>query len=200
MRTSWIALAAGVLFLAGCESRGPAAHIIAGPAVPSPVPLSAPFVWDTQEQLAVWTENSVSRGSFWIDNDGADGTIAIEVPVSAPAAVGVLLRGPDFEPPVRALRTVQLRYKWLPTSGSSSLGLRAIFQPVVNDSGYQSTANASLKAGTEWQYADVGPIYQLSGHAPGTIGTPDVRYVYFTMASGSSVGGLLKIDSISLVQ
>jgi hypothetical protein len=55
--------------MAGCEldSAG-VPQVIPGPSVPSPVPLPAPYVLDTREEL-VWTENIVSRGSFSIDSD-----------------------------------------------------------------------------------------------------------------------------------
>jgi hypothetical protein len=38
-------------------------------------------VWDTREELVVWTENIVSRGSFSIDSDDSNGAIAIQLAV-----------------------------------------------------------------------------------------------------------------------
>src|SRR5688572_15611429 len=40
----------------GCElDNAGAPQIIAGPSVPSPVPLRAPYVWDMPDELVVWT-------------------------------------------------------------------------------------------------------------------------------------------------
>ena len=61
----------------GCElDTAGTPQVIAGPLVPSPVALHAPYVWDTRDELMVWTENTVSRGSFSIDTDDSNGAIA----------------------------------------------------------------------------------------------------------------------------
>ena len=65
--------------VAGCElDNAGTPQIIAGPSVPSPVPLHAPYVWDTREELAAWIENAVSHGSFSIDDADSNGAIAIQ--------------------------------------------------------------------------------------------------------------------------
>jgi hypothetical protein len=186
-------------FFAGCELKDPAVQVIPGPTVPSPVALYAPYVWDTRQELTTWTDNAVSRGSFWIDEADSNGAIAVQLAGSAFPAHDVVLRGPDLDPPVKAVRTIRIRYQWMPASGSGSLSLRATFEPVhLNTSGYQPIANGFLKAGTDWKETEFGSILELSGKAPGTPATPDVRYLYFTNSSDSA--GVLKIDAITLVQ
>ena len=102
-----------LVFSAGCELENAVVpRIIPGPSVPSPAPLRAPYIWDTREELVVWTGNSVSRGSFSIDTDDSNGAIAIQVPGSAGTLL--VLRGPDIEPPAQAILAVRIRYRWFP--------------------------------------------------------------------------------------
>ena len=108
---------AAVSAAAGCElgSAG-TPQVIAGPLVPSPVALQAPYVWDTRDELMVWTENTVSSGSFSIDDDDSNGAIAARFAGLYPR---LILRGPDIDPPARSTRAVRLRYQWLPDGVSS---------------------------------------------------------------------------------
>lgn len=169
---------------AGCELENPVVpRVIPGPPVPSPVPLRAPYVWDTRDELVVWTGNAVSRGSFSIDTEDSNGAIAVQVPSPA----GMVLRGPDIDPPAAAIRTVRIRYRWFPERGRDSLSMWVAFDatnaPMVDQ---QPRAFATLTAGTGWQEAEFRHATPL-----------DVRYVYF---GTYSIGpGVLKIDAITLL-
>src|SRR5205809_7530628 len=105
-----VAWSAGIM--AGCELDNTGTpQVIPGPSVPSPVPLHAPYVWDTPEELRVWTDNAVSRGSFTIESDDSNGAIAIQFAGSSGGPL--LLRGPDIDPPAKAIRAFRIRYQWL---------------------------------------------------------------------------------------
>jgi len=182
-RIGFLAACAGMM--AGCELENAGVpRVIPGPSVPSPVPLHAPYVWDTREELAVWTENAVSRGSFTIDSDDSNGAIAIRL---AGASGTLLLRGPDVDPPAQAIRAVRIRYQWLPDSPTVPFTLWASFD-VTNSPNpeFQPRASATLKTGPGWQEIELRNSSPL-----------DLRYVYFgTYSTGM---GLLKIDAITLV-
>src|SRR5438128_2634650 len=92
----------GGLLMAACEAGGPGApHVIPGPTVPSPIPTISPYRWDTRAELEIWTTNRVSRGPLAIDGVDADAFIRID-----PASADWVLRGPDLDPPARAIRTL----------------------------------------------------------------------------------------------
>jgi hypothetical protein len=86
----------GVAVLIGaCEVGGPRpAKFIAGPAVPSPIPTGAPYVWDTRTELEVWTENAVTSGQITLQGIGREAVINFDRPSES-----WVLRGPDLEPP-----------------------------------------------------------------------------------------------------
>jgi hypothetical protein len=173
--------------MAGCElDNASVPQIIPGPSVPSPVPLHAPYVWDTREELVVWTENIVSRGSFSIDNDDSNGAIAIQL--AGTSGGMLLLRGPNMDPPAQAIRAVRIRYQWFPDGTPNPFSLWVSFDATNSPTAdLQPGASATLKAGPGWQEIEFRHF------------TPplDVRYVYFwTYAPGV---GLLKIDAITLV-
>ena len=179
------------VIVAGCEldSEG-TPQIIPGPLVPSPVPLHAPYIWDTQEELVVWTENAVSRGSFSIDHLDSNGAIAIQFTgASGQSGGSVVMRGPDLAPPAPAIRAVRIRYQWLqdiPSSFGLSLSVTVDATNAPSADG-QSRLFQSLKSGPGWKEIE----FRDSGSVP-----LDVRYVYF---SGYSNAGVLKIDAITLV-
>jgi hypothetical protein len=171
--------------MSGCELENASVpHIISGPSVPSPVPLRAPYVWDTRDELVVWTGNLVSRGSFSIDSDDSNGAIAIQL--AGPSGM-LVLRGPDIDPPARAIRAVRIRYRWLPDSGRTSLSLWAAFDATnATPPDLQPRAFATLDAGAGWQEIELRQSPPL-----------DVRYLYFgTYSLGT---GVLKLDTITLV-
>lgn len=183
----WIACA---VLLGGCElnNAGPP-QVIPGPLVPSPVLLQAPYVWDTRDELMVWTENSVSRGSFSIDNVDSNGAIAARFAGLFPK---LILRGPDIDPPAPSIRSVRVRYQWFPDGVSSpELWLFAAFEATnAPTRDVQPTLRLILKTGPGWKEAESAPWNQP---APPPL---DVRYMYFHATPNP---GLLKIDSITFV-
>jgi hypothetical protein len=171
---------------AGCELENAVVpRVIPGPSVISPVPLRAPYIWDTREELAVWIGNSVSRGSFAIDTDDSNGAIAMRVPGSTGTLL--VLRGPDIEPPAQAIRAVRIRYRWFPERLQDSLSMWVAFDATNPPSAdQQPRAFATLNAVAGWQEAEFRHATPL-----------DVRYVYFgTYSLGA---GVLKLDAITLV-
>jgi hypothetical protein len=165
-------------------------QVIPGPFVPSPVPLQAPYVWDTRDELVVWTGNGVSRGSFSIDDADSNGAIAIQFMGASGQSSGTLvLRGPDLVPPAPSIRAVRIRYQWLQDPPSTfgltlSLTIEATNAPSAD---VQPRSFQSLKAGAGWKEID----FRLTASPP-----LDVRYIYF---SGYANAGVLKIDTITLV-
>jgi len=181
--------------MAGCElDNAGTPQIIAGPSVPSPVPLHAPYVWDTPEELRVWTDNAVSRGSFSIDSDDSNGAITIQFAGSSGGQFPLLLRGPDIDPPAKAIRAFRIRYQWLtelPVSFYASLFVvvEAANAPGVDP---QPRNFKSLQPGPGWKELEVVPNYLNSATGPF-----DVRYAYFWVSPQPA--GRLKIDTITLV-
>ena len=183
-------LAACAATMASCElDNAGTPHVIPGPSVPSPVPLHAPYVWDTPEELRVWTDNAVSRGSFSIDDTDSNGAIVIQfMGASGQAGGAVVLRGPDLVPPAPSIRAVRIRYQWLQDSATGfsppfSVAIDATNAPSAD---FQPGSYVSLKAGPGWKEIEFRP----------PASPLDVRYVYF---SGYANAGLLKIDTIALV-
>jgi hypothetical protein len=126
----------------------------------------------------------VSRGSFVVDTDDSNGAIAIQLARSSGMLV---LRGPDIDPPARAIRSVRIRYQWLPESGRSALSLWVAFDATNSTPpDLQPRAFATLDAGAGWQEIELRQSTPL-----------DVRYLYFgTYSTGA---GVLKLDAIALV-
>jgi hypothetical protein len=185
-------LAACAAMMAACElDTAGTPQVIPGPSVPSPVPLHAPYIWDTPEELRVWTDNAVSRGSFSIDTDDSNGAITIQLTGSSGGPL--LLRGPDIDPPAKAIRSFRIRYQWLPELPSGFdpslwVAIEATNAPGAVD---QPRNYKSLQAGPGWKELEVRS-YLNSGTAP-----LDVRYAYFWVSPLPV--GLLKIDTITLI-
>jgi hypothetical protein len=179
--------------MTGCElNTSGQPQFIPGPVVPSPVPLQAPYQWDTREELMVWTGNAVSHGPFSIDDGDSNGAIAI--PLTDAAKRNVVLRGPDIVPPARSIRAVRVRYQWLPNSPSSpEFWLWVAFdRGNPPGGGLQPRAYARLKAGVGWKESESGvPV----GHSE--LMPLDVGYVYFSAFDQNP--GVLMIDTITLV-
>ena len=176
--------------IAGCElDNAGTPQVIPGPLVPSPVPLRAPYVWDTRDELMVWTGNTVSLGSFSIDTTDSNAAIAARFAGLYPRMV---LRGPDIDPPARSIRAVRVRYQWFPDGASTpEMSLFASFEAVdAPTHDVQPTMRLVLKTGPEWKDAESAPWNQP---APPPL---DVRYLYFHATPNP---GLLKIDTITLV-
>ena len=175
--------------MAGCEmDNAGTPQIIAGPSVPSPVPLHAPYVWDTKEELRVWTDNAVSRGSFSIDSDDSNGAITIQFAGSSGGPL--LLRGPDIDPPAKAIRAVRIRYQWLTELPVSFYPTFWVTVEATNapSADVQPRNSKSLQAGPGWKDLEV------ASYASAPL---DVRYAYFSVSPQPA--GLLKIDTITLV-
>lgn len=185
-----IALLIGGLLVVACEAGGPGEpRTIPGPTVPSPLPTVSPYVWDTRAELEIWTTNRVSRGPLAIEGTDADAFIRI-----VPASADWVLRGPDYEPPARAIRTVKVRYRWTPDpslqpAAAKTGHLIAYFDrsPLFAD---QPAAHADLPPSSEWAELAL---------TPGSFRDPlDVRYVYFL--PGAWNRGVFDIDRIQLVE
>jgi hypothetical protein len=177
---------------ASCESDGrPGAYVIPGPTVPSSLPTQTPYVWDSREELAVWVNNGVSNGSFTIDGSGNAAVIRVNEPNAQ-----WTLRGPDLSPSPTDVRTVEIRYRWVPDaslspSASRTLLVAAYFEPATRLPDFLQPA----------AWATFEPREQLSEIAfkPGQFTPPiDVRYVYFNCFGGNR--GVLDIDRISLIR
>ena len=177
-----------------CESGDrPGAFVIPGPTVPSSLPTETPYVWDSREELVVWVNNSVSKGSFTIDGSGAAAIIRVDRPDSQ-----WTLRGPDLSPAPTDVRTVEIRYRWVPDaslspSASRTLQVTAYFETAAKLPDYYHNQAAS--------WATLEPREELSEIAfrPGQYTPPiDVRYVYFNCFGGNR--GVLEIDRISLIR
>jgi hypothetical protein len=185
-------LAACMTMMGGCEvDNAGTPQVIPGPSVPSPVPLHAPYLWDTPEELKVWTDNAVSRGSFSIDSNDSNGAITIQLTGSSGGPL--LLRGPDIDPPAKAIRALRIRYRWLtelPVSFYPSLWV-AVEATNAPSADVQPRNFKSLQAGPDWKELEVGSFLN-SASAP-----LDVRYAYVWVAPLPV--GLLKIDAIMLV-
>jgi len=146
-------------------------------------------VWDTPEELKVWTDNAVSHGSFSIDETDSNGAIAIRFTgASGQSGGSLVLRSPDLVPPASSIRAVRIRYQWLQDS-SSTVGLSVLATiEASNASSVDQPRNyQTLQAGSGWKEIEFRPpAFSLL----------DVRYMYFAAYANA---GLLKIDTITLV-
>lgn len=183
-----LVLVASTVLLTGCELGGPGTpQILAGPTVPSPIPVQAPYIWEGERGLEVWRRNAVSRGPLTLVGVGeAAAFLRVD-----PATAEWVLRGPDLEPPARGVRTVRIRYRWVPDprldpAASLTLSLRALFErvPPVPD---QPTADADLTPATAWTDFDF-----LAGNL-----VTAIRYVYLHSAGANR--GVFDISRIELV-
>lgn len=179
----------------GCDAgRRPATFVIPGPTVPSPVPITPPYVWDTHDELSIWMSNPVARGSLALEGSGAGAFVRIDR-----ADREWLLRGPDLTPPVAGVRTLSIRYRWRPdpglTAGAVLTALvTAHFQTTSAVVGYdphaQAAASGKLEPRDDW--TDVALI-------PGQF-TPPIEIEYCYLHSFGANRGVLEIDRIELVQ
>jgi len=190
-RTARVVVAVACIATLGCERRsGGDPWVIAGPTVPD-VALREPFVWDTREELMVWTDNAVTRGPFRIDTTG-NGAIAIDFV----AGTYVLLRGPNLDPPLPRVRAVRIRYMWAP-SGDRQVGTLAVRFDAANSprADLQLRGSADLRPASTWTETELRVPSYASTYTP-----LDVNYVYFEGDSANAANaGLLKIDSITML-
>ena len=184
------------LLTAACEIGGrPPGVVVPGPAVPSPFPTAAPYVWDTAEELAIWMNNPVARGSLALEGSGTDAFIRIDR-----ADRDWLLRGPDLEPAAEGVRTVSIRYRWrpdpdLPATASMTARVSAHFQtttPVGNDDPTaQAQVSSDLSPRDDWTDIALLPQGQFK---------PPIGVEYCYVQSFGANRGVLEIDRIELVR
>lgn len=179
---------------AACESDGrPDAFVIPGPTGPSALPTQTPYVWDSDDELAVWVENAISKGSLSIVGSGDAAYIRIDRTNDL-----WTLRGPDLSPAPTDVRTAMITYRWTPDPGlipsaSRMLLVTAHFETTArlqSFQGNQRVASATLE-----------PRDALTSISfmPGQNTSPmDVRYFY--LHSGGGNRGVLDIDRIALVR
>jgi hypothetical protein len=136
MTTRFLPLMLLALLTTACEIGGRSPGVVVpGPTVPSPFPTTPPYVWDTAEELSIWMNNPVARGSLTLEGSGTDAFIRIDR-----ADREWVLRGPDLEPAAEGVRTLSIRYRWrpdpsLPPTASLTAWVNAYFQmttPAVN--------------------------------------------------------------------
>jgi hypothetical protein len=187
-----------VLLLTGaCELGGGGEFLVTrGPTVPSPLPTSAPYVWDTREELDVWVHNPVTRGPVPISlvGDGRDAVIRIEP--KRGLSGGWVMRGPDLSAPARNVRGLRLWYRWQPDPAlgpgasltfSISVSFEAINAPRPPE---QPAAYAMLQPAADWTEG----MFR-----PGSFRDPlDIEYLYLHQSSSNA--GVFEIDRIELVQ
>ena len=183
------------LLAAGCEAGGrPPAFVIPGPTVPSSLPTTAPYVWDSEQELSIWVNNPVTNGPVALASDGAAAFIRIDR-----ADRAWVLRGPDLTPAVADVRTLRIRYRWrpdpeLPASAARTARVTAYFQtprPVVGyDPIAQAAANIELPPAVDW--TDVEFI-------PGQY-KPPIEITHCYLHSLGANLGVLEIDRLELVR
>jgi hypothetical protein len=188
---------AAVLLLTGCEAGGGAQPfvVVPGPAVPSPVPTAAPYVWDTRDELDIWVNNPVSGGPVPVSlvGDGPDAVIRI---VPKLGLDGWTLRGPDFTLPARGIRGIRIWYRWqpdptLPKGAALTFSLSVSFE----------ATNPPYPPGQSESFAQLDPASEPTEASIPSVSfrNPlDVKYVYFHQSSSNP--GVFEIDRIELVQ
>ena len=196
MTTRFLPLMLLALLTAACEIGGrPPGVVLAGPTVPSPFPTAPPYVWDTAEELSIWMNNPVARGSLTLEGSGTDAFIRIDR-----ADREWVLRGPDLEPAAEGVRTVSLRYRWrpdpsLPQTASLTAWVNAYFQmttPAVNqDPTAQVHVSSALPPHDDWTDIALLPQGQFK---------PPIGVEYCYVHSFGANRGVLEIDRIELVR
>jgi hypothetical protein len=187
-------LIAVAVLTAGCEgATRPSPIVIPGPSVPNPMPSAAPYVWDTRDELAIWVENPVARGSLAIEGTGAEAFVRIGQPDRE-----WVLRGPNLQPSATGIRSLLVRYRWRPDVSLSPAAPRNIraeahFQTTTPLQPYyygQASAGADIQPATEWTEI----TFMLGEYTPPI----DVSYCY--VSSYGANRGVLEIDRIELVR
>ena len=196
MTSRFLSLIPFVLLTAACEIGGrPPGVVVPGPAVPSPFPTAAPYVWDTAEELSIWMNNPVARGSLALEGSGTEAFIRIDRPDRE-----WVLRGPDLEPAAEGVRTVSIRYRWrpdpsLPSTASMTARVSAHFEtttPVTNeDPTAQALLSSNLSPRDDWTEITLLPQNQFK---------PPIGVEYCYVQSFDANRGVLEIDRIELVR
>ena len=196
MTTRLLSLILLALLTAACEigSRPPGV-IVPGPAVPSPFPTAAPYVWDTADELSIWMNNPVARGSLVLEGSDADAFIRIDR-----TDRDWLLRGPDLAPAAEGVRTVSVRYRWRPDAGLPPTEVKTtlviarfetLTPAVSGDPDAQAIMSSNLPPRGDW--TDIALLPQGQFKPP-----TGVKYCYL-QSYGANLG-VLEIDRIELVR
>ena len=157
------------------------------------MPSASPYVWDTRDELTIWVENPVARGSLAIEGSGAEAFVRIDQPDRE-----WVLRGPDLTPSATGVRTLLVRYRWRPDASLSPSAARNIrvgvhFQTTAPLQPFyfgQASAGADIQPATEWTEITF---------VPGQYTPPiDVSYCYLNSFGANR--GVLEIDRIELVR
>jgi hypothetical protein len=196
MTTRLLPLILLALLTAACEIGGrPPGVVVPGPAVPSPFPTATPNVWDTADELSIWMNNPVARGSLALEGSGTGAFIRIDR-----ADRDWLLRGPDLKPAAEGVRTVSIRYRWRPDPGlppTENLTTRvsAHFQTttpaVTHDPTAQVHVSSNLPPSDDWTDISLRPQGQFK---------PPIGVEYCYVHSFGANRGVLEIDRIELVR
>lgn len=173
---AWVMLVASTVLGTGCDGEPGVPRILGGPAVPSPIPLQAPYVWQGEQGLDIWRRNAVSRGPLTMVGAGDSAFLRLE-----PTTSEWVARGPDLEPPAAGLGTLRIRYRWVPDpqlqlGASRTFSVRALFEtepPLLN----QPYTFAALAPATDWTDFSFPPPYLLT--------TSRVRYGYLHAQSNN---------------
>jgi hypothetical protein len=185
----------GAALATGCEMGArPASYVLPGPTVPSPVPTAAPYAWDTRDELAIWMNNSVARGSLALVGSESEAFIRIDR-----AELPWVLRGPDLKPAAAGIGTLLIRYRWQPDPSLTPTAARTAFLTVNFETAtpvhsYDPTAQAAA-------HVDLQPRdgWTAVTFTPGQYRPPiDVAYCY--VHSQGANRGVLDIDRIELVR
>jgi hypothetical protein len=179
----------------GCEiGERPPSYVLPGPTVPSPIPTAAPYVWDTRDELAIWVNNPVARGSLALEGSGSEAFIKIDR-----ADLPWVLRGPDLTPAATGVRTLLIRYRWQPDPGLPSTATRTAFLTVnfetttpvhAFDPTAQGAAHVDLQPRDEWTAITFTPGQY----------TPPIDVAYCYVHSQGANRGVLEIDRLELVR
>jgi len=177
---------------AGCDREHGEAFVIPGPTVPSTVPTSTPYVWDSREELGEWVGNGVTRGSMTLEGSGSEAFIRLDRPQDE-----WTLRGPDLSPSPTGVRTARLRYRWrldptVPTSASRTAYVTVHFDATGLPEYQHGQTSATLALLPSDIFIDAN--FTISQYIP----VLDVRYFYVT--SGGANRGVFEIDRIELVR
>jgi hypothetical protein len=114
-----LCLGAMTVLTSACSLGQPTAPTIIPATLAPPVATARPGVWDSGTELAAWVTNGLSSGPAVVVGDGNDALIRIDLPACQNSCAsiennGISLHSPAFEPPVYDLRTVRIRYRWMP--------------------------------------------------------------------------------------
>lgn len=184
---AWVLLIGSTVLGTGCEGEGVVPRIVAGPAVPSPIPLQAPYIWQGEQGLDIWRRNAVSRGPLTLVGAGDTAFLRLD-----PTTSEWVARGPDLEPPAVGLGTMRIRYRWVPDpqlqpGATRTFSVSALFEtepPLPN----QPYTFAALAPATDWTDFSFPPPYLLT--------TRRVRYAYLHAQSNNR--GVFDIARIEL--